>query len=738
MALACKAVRPSTYRIGAPTVSLMVLRARHIMTVVLISVSPDTPIKQAWSLIASYRFSALPVVDARGRLVGMVSGADLLHHAALRGTHQGMTVSAVMNTEPLHVDPYTQVSIVRHRMHRYHVRAMPVVDHGALVGLVTRGDLLRRSASGCAVVRYLRRVFVRAGDQASRHLPDDRFDERFDRHFLEETSGHSAEIDEGAATAIGGFALLHVAVAADLAELQRFESSDDLTSDSTSRHESDAPGRTVEKAAFGEGGLVEVIGEAATRITWRAQDVMTRRVARVAETTPVAEAAELMTRCRFSALPVVDNRERVVGLVSEDDIIRDRLDGRRGLPFSTVGEAMTTDVVTVSADTSVTELGRLLSDEGLRVVPVVDGARLVGVVSRIDLLDPLGGEPVRERLEASVKKIRDAIGSAIDAARHSADGAAEAIRGAEHATGEWLERTAELEHHLLPNPAVASSQEYLARANEIVGRAEQVIRSGNTRSPSNNPVSSPEGSARAGNESPPPGDGTGPPTRGGPLPGPNPKVHEVVNTLIDRAACAGTATSSGLADSALGWAALALLDDVICLLPGGAGSAVTSAHTAVSRLVGPVLERAVALTARFTSTNPTAVALLRDLVPAVAECATEQAVNESLRSLFSACRVEFEAADALDSTNQEERSRRAERLNQLERRNGELVGPVQFIGRHAVPSLARLPAPGGPLASAIAGVVLLAWILLVTGDQLDAHGYPRIWPGVVSVSRGES
>jgi CBS domain-containing protein len=103
-------------------------------------------------------------------------------------------------------------------------------------------------------------------------------------------------------------------------------------------------------------------------------------------TTPVEEAAALLTGARLTALPVVDERDRLVGIVSEADLVRDPLDGRRAPRPRTVAGAMTTGVVTLPPDAAVSELTRLMSDHGLRVVPIVEGGRLIGVVTRGDLL----------------------------------------------------------------------------------------------------------------------------------------------------------------------------------------------------------------------------------------------------------------------------------------------------------------------------------------------------------------
>lgn len=116
------------------------------------------------------------------------------------------------------------------------------------------------------------------------------------------------------------------------------------------------------------------------------RDVMTSKdLVTLSETTAVEEAVRTLVEHRFSALPVVTGG-KLIGLVSEADLMRDPLAGRRARRTVTVGGLMTTDVVTSSPDAPIDELYRLLVDEGLRLVPVVSAGLLVGVATRGDLL----------------------------------------------------------------------------------------------------------------------------------------------------------------------------------------------------------------------------------------------------------------------------------------------------------------------------------------------------------------
>lgn len=119
------------------------------------------------------------------------------------------------------------------------------------------------------------------------------------------------------------------------------------------------------------------------------RDVMiSKGLVTVSEATPVADAVRMLLDHRFTALPVVAGG-KLLGLVSEADLMRDPLAGRRARRTGTVAGLMTTEVLTSSPEAPVEDLYRLLVDEGLRLVPVVSGGALQGVVSRGDLLRAL-------------------------------------------------------------------------------------------------------------------------------------------------------------------------------------------------------------------------------------------------------------------------------------------------------------------------------------------------------------
>ncbi|CCH32889.1 CBS domain-containing protein [Actinosynnema sp. NPDC047251] len=137
----------------------------------------------------------------------------------------------------------------------------------------------------------------------------------------------------------------------------------------------------------------------------RACDIMTSPVIAVTPDVPAREAAALLVSHGFTATPVVDEDERLIGIVTEADLVRGRYtEGSAGdTPVSSV---MTTPVFAMGPGTPVVLIARVMVDDRVRCVPIVDGARLLDVVTRRDLVRALArtdaaiAADVRARLDA--------------------------------------------------------------------------------------------------------------------------------------------------------------------------------------------------------------------------------------------------------------------------------------------------------------------------------------------------
>lgn len=136
-------------------------------------------------------------------------------------------------------------------------------------------------------------------------------------------------------------------------------------------------------------------------MTMTVRDVMTRNVVAVRRNAEFKEILGVM-RCRhFSAFPVIDSGDKVVGLVSGADLMLKEAYPGAGEPAGfaplcgdrlkaaalTAGDLMTRPAVTIGPDKTVAEAARLMHSKHLKRLPVVDsGGHLIGIVSRVDLL----------------------------------------------------------------------------------------------------------------------------------------------------------------------------------------------------------------------------------------------------------------------------------------------------------------------------------------------------------------
>ena len=138
-----------------------------------------------------------------------------------------------------------------------------------------------------------------------------------------------------------------------------------------------------------------------------ARDVMTQPVVGVRPETPLREVARLLIDHRISGLPVVDEMGAVLGIVSEADflikeqgaeavqhrrlarILGESSESRSQLAkvaALTAGEAMTAPAVTVSPGCRIAEAAAIMTGRGVNRLPVVDDGRLVGIITRADLV----------------------------------------------------------------------------------------------------------------------------------------------------------------------------------------------------------------------------------------------------------------------------------------------------------------------------------------------------------------
>lgn len=114
------------------------------------------------------------------------------------------------------------------------------------------------------------------------------------------------------------------------------------------------------------------------------KNIMTRDIAYVQRNTPVQEAARLMSQYNVGSIPVCDG-DRIVGIVTDRDIVLRGVASNSQVGGMTCGQIMTSNIVTASPDMDVHEAARIMADNQIRRLPVVDNGRLVGIVALGDL-----------------------------------------------------------------------------------------------------------------------------------------------------------------------------------------------------------------------------------------------------------------------------------------------------------------------------------------------------------------
>src|SRR5215472_12047739 len=120
------------------------MKAKDAMTSPAITVAPDAHCKDAAALLVKHRISALPVVDADGRLVGLVSEADLLPlETAPDPRSQAMPLPRRTEPVPRRVDEDTDLGLVAQRMLEANVKRFPVMRGERVAGIISRHDLVR-------------------------------------------------------------------------------------------------------------------------------------------------------------------------------------------------------------------------------------------------------------------------------------------------------------------------------------------------------------------------------------------------------------------------------------------------------------------------------------------------------------------------------------------------------------------------------------------------------------------
>ncbi len=144
---------------------------------------------------------------------------------------------------------------------------------------------------------------------------------------------------------------------------------------------------------------------------------MKKQVITVTKDIPIQEALAMMKRDKFRRLPVVDDRGKLVGIVTESDLLNASPSDATSLSVweinyllskITVEKVMTTRVITVTEDTPIEEAARIMSDNKIGGLPVCRNGEVIGIITETDLfkifLELLGARTPGIRLTALVKE----------------------------------------------------------------------------------------------------------------------------------------------------------------------------------------------------------------------------------------------------------------------------------------------------------------------------------------------
>jgi CBS domain-containing protein len=162
----------------------------------------------------------------------------------------------------------------------------------------------------------------------------------------------------------------------------------------------------------------------------KARDVMTTHAISVGPDLPVQAVANTLVKNGISAVPVVGNDGKLLGIVSEGDLLRrvetgterrrswwlDMISSGRSMAAEfakTHGlkaeDVMTTFVVTADPDTPLNEIAELMERHGVKRIPIVEGGQVVGIVSRANLVQALASGMQDEPVENTDEALREAV-----------------------------------------------------------------------------------------------------------------------------------------------------------------------------------------------------------------------------------------------------------------------------------------------------------------------------------------
>ncbi|MDI6892562.1 MAG: CBS domain-containing protein [Actinomycetota bacterium] len=145
----------------------------------------------------------------------------------------------------------------------------------------------------------------------------------------------------------------------------------------------------------------------------QAKDLMTKEVITVKKEAPVRETIDLLLKNRITGLPVIDKTGKVLGIVSESDLVykletmlpttsywADRKkfkEERWKMMATTAGEIMSTNLIYATEDAPIEEIATLMLEKRIKRLPILRDGKLVGIISRADVLKSILTESTQAR-----------------------------------------------------------------------------------------------------------------------------------------------------------------------------------------------------------------------------------------------------------------------------------------------------------------------------------------------------
>jgi CBS domain-containing protein len=115
-----------------------------------------------------------------------------------------------------------------------------------------------------------------------------------------------------------------------------------------------------------------------------AKNIMTKDVITVKDHTPIREAIEILVEKRISGLPVINDHNELVGLITEKDLLKLIFSG--DVDLGIVADYMTRDVVALDEDCDLLDVCEYLINMNYKRIPILNGEHLAGIISRRDMI----------------------------------------------------------------------------------------------------------------------------------------------------------------------------------------------------------------------------------------------------------------------------------------------------------------------------------------------------------------